>query len=150
MLSVYLICIAIIGMICGGICLLISNFSKQEIFQVLTLAFCGIAFFSAIFGVIEKHIEDRESSSSYYYDMLEEKTFIEEQLDIYEEEIKALHSGKVEGVVFKNKNEMVKLNNTIERYNFIILRHREYKDNYWHYKRYNEAIANLNTFEVIF
>ena len=66
------------------------------------------------------------------------------------EEIEVLHSGKVDGVVFESKNEMVNLNNTIKQYNKVILRHWEYKDNYWHNERYNESVAKLNLFEEIF
>ena len=155
MLSWCFVLIGISAMLLGAISLALQEFfdwhhKYSNFFEVLTKIFLGLCIVSMLFGVVEKEIAVRTSSSSYYYDMLEQKTFIEEQMEIHKKEIEVLHTGEVDGVAFKNKNEMINLNNTIERYNFTILRHQEYKDSYWHSERYNEAVANLNTFEKIF
>lgn len=152
MLSSYLMLIALGAFILTGLCYGIQWLVKEEILglQILEIIFLGLALISGLFGIVEKEIALQSSSSNYYYDMLEQKTFIEKQMKVHKEEIKVLHSGEVDGVVFESKNEMVNLNNTIKRYNEIILRHWEYKDNYWHSERYNEAVANLNTFKEIF
>lgn len=156
MLSRYLMLISFIALIGGSLCYLINAIlyfrHKEEklIFQIFGILFMGIVIISALSGVVEKEIALKTSSSSYYYDMLEQKTFIEEQIKAHKKEIEVLRNGEVNGVAFKSKNEMVNLSNTIKRYNRIILIQQEYKDNYWHNERYNEAVANLNTFEEIF
>lgn len=152
MLSSCLMLIAFMAFILIGVCYGIQWLVKEEILglQILGYIFLGLALISGLFGIVEKEIALQTSSSNYYYDMLEQKTFIEKQMKAHEEEIEVLHSGEVDGVVFESKNEMINLNNTIKEYNRTILRHQEYKDNYWHSERYNEAVANLNTFEEIF
>jgi hypothetical protein len=152
MLSNYLMLIALSSFVLLSVCYGIQWLVKEEILglQILGYIFLGLALISALFGIVEKEIALQSSSSNYYYDMLEQKTFIEKQMKAHKEEIEVLHSGEVDGVVFESKNEMVNLNNTIKRYNHIILKHQEYKDNYWHSERYNEAVAKLNLFEEIF
>lgn len=152
MLSSYLMLIAFVAFILIGVCYGIQWLIKEEILslQILAYIFCGLTIISGLFGIVEKEIALETSSSNYYYDMLEQKTFIEKQIKAHGKEIEVLHNGEVDGVVFESKNEMVNLHNTIKRYNRIIQRHWEYKDNYWHSERYNEAVANLNTFEEIF
>lgn len=152
MLSKCLFTIALCAFMLGGLCYGIRWLVKVETtrLQILSYAFIMLSVISAMGAVIEKGTAVKSSSLSYYYEMLEQKTFIEEQIIVLEEEIEALHSGNVDGVVFKSKKEIIKLNNAIKRYNFIILRHQEYKDNYWHKERCNEGITNLNTFEEIF
>lgn len=156
MLSDCLILIAFSSFILMGVCygiqwLVKENILGLEIFaHIFAHIFLGVAIISSSFGIVEKEFALKSSSSSYYYDMLEQKTFIEKQMKVHKEEIEVLHSGEVDGVVFESKNEMINLNNTIKQYNRTILRHQEYKDNYWHSERYNEAVSNLNTFEEIF
>lgn len=152
MLSDCLMLIALGAFILIGVCCGIQWLVKEEILglQILEIIFLGLTLISGLFGIVEKEIALQSSSSNYYYDMLEQKTFIEKQMKAHKEEIEVLHSGEVDGVVFESKNEMVNLNNTIKRYNKVILRHQEYKDNYWYSERYNEAVVNLNTFEEIF
>ena len=152
MLSSCLMLIALGAFILMGVCYSIQWLVKEEILglQILAYIFLGLTLISGLFGIVEKEIASQSSSSNYYYDMLEQKTFIEKQMKAHKEEIEVLHSGEVDGVVFESKNEMVNLNNTIKRYNRIIQRHWEYKDNYWHSERYNEAVAKLNLFEEIF
>jgi hypothetical protein len=144
--------IAFVAFILIGVCYGIQWLVKEEILglEILAYIFCGLALISGLFGIVEKEVALKTSSSNYYYDMLEQKTFIEKQMKGHKEEIEVLHSGEVDGVVFESKNEMVNLNNTIKKYNRVIRLHQEYKDNYWHNERYNEAVANLNTFEEIF
>ena len=152
MLSSCLMLIALGAFILMGVCYGIQWLVKEKILglQILAYIFLGLALISGLFGIVEKEIASQSSSSNYYYDMLEQKTFVEKQMKAHKEEIEVLHSGEVDGVVFESKNEMVNLNNTIKRYNEIILRHWEYKDNYWLSERYNEAVAKLNLFEEIF
>ena len=150
MLSTYLIQISLVALIFGGICYTIGVFMKNLQIEIIALIFLGVALISGIGAVVEKEVALKTSSSSYYYDMLEQKTFIEEQMKEHKKEIEVLHSGEVDGISFKSKNEMVNLDNTIKRYNDTILRQREYKDNYWHNERYNENVAKLNLFEEIF
>lgn len=154
MLSSYLVMIGLYAILGGIICYIVYlslKLFKQEIltFQILSILFFGLALISIMFGVIEKEIAIKSTSSVFYYEMLEQKTFIEEQIDKYDEEIKVLRSGEVSGVPFKNKKEIIILNNSIKRYNNTILRNQQYKDNFWHKERYNEKFNNLNTFEVI-
>ena len=154
MLSSYLVMIGLYAILGGIICYIIYlslKLFKQEIstFQILSILFFGLALISIMFGVIEKEIAIKSTSSVFYYEMLEQKTFIEEQIDKYDKEIKVLRSGEVSGVPFKNKKEIIILNNSIKRYNNTILRNQQYKDNFWHKERYNEKFNNLNTFEVI-
>jgi hypothetical protein len=154
MLSSYLVMIGLYAILGGIICYIVYlslKLFKQEIptFQILSILFFGLALISIMFGVIEREIAIKSTSSVFYYEMLEQKTFIEEQIDKYDEEIKVLRSGEVSGVPFKNKKEIIILNNSIKRYNNTILRNQQYKDNFWHKERYNEKFNNLNTFEVI-
>ena len=155
MLSNYLMSIAFVAFVLMGVCYGIQWLVREDIlcFQILAYIFCMflvLALISGLFGIVEKEIALKTSSSSYYYDMLEQKTFIEKQMKAHEKEIEVLHSGEVDGVAFKNKNEMINLNNTIRHYNRTILLHQEYKDNYWHNERYNESVAKLNLFKEIF
>ena len=150
MLSIYLIQICLVALVLGGLCYIIGAFMKSLPIKIISLVFLGISLINGLGGLIEKEIALKTSSSSYYYDMLEKKTSIEEQIKAHEEEIEVLHSGEIDDTVFKNKNEMISLNNAIKRYNNTILEHQEYKNNYWFNERYNEAVAKLNTFEEIF
>lgn len=154
MLSSYLVMIGFYAILGGIICYIIYlslKLFKQEIltFQIIGILFWGLALISIMFGVIEKEIAIKSTSSAFYYEMLEQKTFIEEQIDKYDGEIKVLRSGEVSGVPFKNKKEIITLNNSIKKYNNTILRNQQYKDNFWHKERYNEKFNNLNTFEEI-
>ena len=150
MLSIYLIRICFAALVLGGLCHIIGVFMKSLPIEIISLVFLGISLINGLGGLIEKEIALKTSSSSYYYDMLEKKTSIEEQIKAHEEKIEVLHSGEIDDTTFKNKNEIISLNNAIKRYNDTILKHQEYKNSYWFNERYNEAVAKLNTFEEIF
>lgn len=150
MLSMYMIWISIGAFILGGICCGIIYLNKSLSLKIIGLLFFGVSMISGLGALVEKEVALSTSSTKYYYTMLEKKSFIEAEIKSHKKEIQALHNGNVEGIVFKNKNEMINLDNAIKHYNRIILQHLEYKDNYWHKERYNEAIAKLKPFEDIF
>lgn len=122
---------------------------ERKIILIAIISF-ALSAISIVGAGIEKEIEKKESSTSYYYEMLEHKTFIEKQLEAHKEEIEAIKTVNVEGVSFEFRNEINNLQNTIKDYNATILQQRTYKNSYWFNKRYNESVANLNTFEEIF
>lgn len=150
MFSTYLIWISVIALILGGTCYLIGISNESLKLEIIALLFLGLSLIGGLGAIIEKEVALNTSSTNYYYNMLEKKTFIEEELKSHKKEIDALRTGEVDGVVFKNRNEIVKLNNAIERYNNIILLHLEYKDNKWHKERFNENVSKLKPFEKIF
>ena len=150
MLSIHMIWISLIGVILSGVCFIAANFKKDFQFEIIALVFLFLALISGLGALVEKEVALNTSSENYYYDMLEKKTFIEEKLETNKEEIEALRTGNVNGIAFKNKNEIMNINNAIKQYNTIILRNQEYKNSYWHSERYNEAVAKLNVFEEIF
>lgn len=150
MFSTYLIWISVLALILGGTCYLIGISNESFKLEIIALLFLGLSLIGGLGAIIEKEVALNTSSTNYYYNMLEKKTFIEEELKSHKKEIDALRTGEVDGVVFKNRNEIVKLNNAIERYNNIILLHLEYKDNKWHKERFNENVSKLKPFEKIF
>lgn len=150
MFSTYLIWISVLALILGGTCYLIGISNESLKLEIIALLFLGLSLIGGLGAIIEKEVALNTSSTNYYYNMLEKKTFIEEELKSHKKEIDALRTGEVDGVVFKNRNEIVKLNNAIERYNNIILLHLEYKDNKWHKERFNENVSKLKPFEKIF
>lgn len=150
MLSIHMIWISLIGVILSGVCFIATKFKKDFQFEIIALVFLFLALISGLGALVEKEVALNTSSENYYYDMLEKKTFIEEKLETNKEEIEALRTGNVNGIAFKNKNEIMNINNAIKQYNTIILRNQEYKNSYWHSERYNEAVAKLNVFEEIF
>lgn len=126
---------------------------KSELYGILHTCILITLFITVISGVgfcVEKAIQSHTTSTSYYYDILEKKTYIETQLNKHKKEIEALRSGEVDGVVFDNKNEIVTLDKTIKKYNDIVLQHKKYKEDPLANKLCNENIANLNTFEEVF
>ena len=145
-----------IGIVIGSICWILIH-SKNKVISNLYGYFFGCMIVSLFIGVVgvlsgigEEAIEYRLTSSSYYYDMLEKKTYIEEQMNKHKKEIEAIQSGKIDGVKFKNKNEIITLSNTIEKYNNIILEHRRYAEDPSMKEKCNENIVKLSTFEEIF
>ena len=150
MFSTYLIWISVLALILGGTCYLIGISNESLKLEIIALLFLGLSLIGGLGAIIEKEVALNTSSTNYYYNMLEKKTFIEEELKSHKKEIDALRTGEVDGGVFKNRNEIVKLNNAIERYNNIILLHLEYKNNKWHKERFNENVSKLKPFEKIF
>lgn len=78
MLSSCLMLIALGAFILMGLCYGIQWLVKEEILglQILAYIFLGLALISGLFGIVEKEIASQSSSSNYYYDMLEQKTFM--------------------------------------------------------------------------
>lgn len=150
MLSTYIVLISLATLVFGGICYIIGTFTESLRLEIIALLFLGLSLISGLGALIEKEVALKTSSTSYYYDMLEQKTFIETELKSHKKEVEALKTGEVDDIAFKNKNEIVNLNNTIKRYNQTILRHQEYKSNKWHRERFNENVAELKLIEIIF
>ena len=150
MLSTYIVWISLAALVFGGTCYIIGIFTESLRLEIIALFFLGLSLINGLGALIEKEVALETSSTSYYYEMLEQKTFIETELNSHKKEVEALKTGEVDGIAFKNKNEIVNLNNTIKRYNQTILRHQEYKSNKWHRERFNENVADLKLIEIIF
>lgn len=150
MLTTYMIKISLAALVFGGICYIIETIKESLRLEIIAVLFLGLSLISGLGALIEKEVALKTSSTSYYYDMLEQKTFIETELKSHKKEVEALKTGEVDGIAFKNKNEIVNLNNTIKRYNQTILRHQEYKNNKWYRERFNENVAELKLIEIIF
>lgn len=155
MLSKYLMISWLITICLGFILTFITErckFSskKKRKFLIVTIVSYVLSIIFIIGAWGEYEIAKKESSTAYYYEMLEHKTYIEAQLKTHEKEIAALKTNQVDDIPFAYRNEIINLKNTIERYNNEILQQKKYKDSYLFRDRYNEAVANLNTFEEIF
>lgn len=124
-----------------------NGFKKWEIFFWASMIFIIIAIAGGINYTANK---EREASPNKYYETLKLKQTITSGLQIYEKEIINVQNGNVEHIDFNNESEIIKINDQIKEYNYTILKHRNYKNSYWLSELYNEDIAKLETFELIF
>lgn len=121
--------------------------NTQRIIHLCCITFIFVSIFIGMFYIGKK---DVLTSPEYLYEMLETKQSIQVDLEVYEEEIHNVLSGNVEAIKFSKKDQLIKLNSRIERFNKNVTTQRHYKECFWFSEFYNKDVANLELFPSVF
>lgn len=155
MLGIIVHWVCLISLIIAIVSLIINdkiNFNKIIDKIIFCTCFIGFALFliSLIIGVLNISIISTDTTPEHYYKMAEEKLSIEKNLKAYEEEIYYIQKNKINENSLTYKDNLINLQERIDKYNLIVKTHKERKESWLFYKWCNKDVAKLKLFPSIF
>ena len=155
MLGTLLWWVFLIALIIGIVSLIINDkIVVNKIIDKITFYSTMISFLlvlaSVIGGIINMSVISTDTSPEHYYKIAEEKLSIEKNLKAYEEEIYYIQKNRINENSLTYKDNLINLQERIDKYNLIVKTHKERKESWLFYKWCNKDVAKLKLFPSIF
>ena len=155
MLGIIVHWVCLISLIIGIVSLIINDkidFNKiiDKITCCITVISFLLVFTSVIGGIVNMSVISTDASPEHYYKIAEEKLSIEKNLKAYEEEIYYIQKNKINENSLTYKDNLINLQERIDKYNLIVKTHKKRKESWLFYKWCNKDVAKLKLFPSIF